>query len=377
MVLDLTTGDKKDLTASFDEGIAGTPVREPTGKGVYVPVHQKGTEQILYFSVDGKQAPTVVSAGRQNLGEVQLAVGGTLVCPRTAMDAPTDLILLNPKTKKQTFITEANKEMLANTMLPQVESKMVKTTDGKEMLVWHILPPNFDKAKRYPTLLYCQGGPQSPVSQAFSYRWNFMVMASQGFVVVAPCRRGMPGFGRKWNDDISGDWGGQPMRDYLSAIDDASALPYVDRDKLGCVGASYGGYSTFFLAGIHEKRFKAFISHCGVFNLESMAGTTEELFFNNYEFGGPYWNKPQPKSYTEFSPHKFVDKWDTPMLVIHGGLDFRVPEEQGMQAYTALQERGIPSKFVYFPDEGHWVMKPQNTLVWHREFYGWLGKYLK
>lgn len=377
MVMEAGTGyNKIDLTAKFDEGLAGTPVWAPDGKGIYAPVHQKGTEQIFYFDLEGKAEPRAVSKGRQNLTELQLA-GSLLVCPRTAMDAPADLITLEPKSGKQVNITEANAQTLAASNLPKVESRIVKTTDGKDMLVWHILPPNFDKNKKYPTLLFCQGGPQSPVSQSFSYRWNFMVLASQGYVVVAPCRRGMPGFGRAWNDQISGDWGGQPMRDYLSAIDDASALPYVDRTKLGAVGASYGGYSVYYLAGIHEKRFKAFISHCGVYNLESMFGTTEELFFANHESGGPYWLKPEPKTYTEFSPHRLVDKWDTPILVIHGGMDFRVPEGQGMEAYTAAQMRGIPSKFLYFPDEGHWVLKPQNSLVWHREFFAWLNKYLK
>jgi dipeptidyl aminopeptidase/acylaminoacyl peptidase len=293
------------------------------------------------------------------------------------MDAPADVVKLDAKTGAFQAVTAINKEKMAGVAMPTVQERTVKTTDGKDMLVWMIYPPGFDKSKKYPTLLYCQGGPQSPVSQAFSYRWNFMALASQGYVVVAPCRRGMPGFGRKWNDEISGDWGGQPMRDYLSAIDDAAKEPYVDKDKLGCVGASYGGYSVFFLAGIHNKRFKTFIAHAGVYNLESMYGTTEELFFDNWEHGGPPWQHPKPKSYTEFSPHTNVDKWDTPIMIIHGALDFRVPEGQGMDAFTAAQVRGIPSRFVYFPDEGHWIMKPQNSLLWHREFYGWLDKYLK
>ena len=378
LVMELGNLSKKvDVTADFDEGVAGSPIWDAAGKGLYVPVHQKGTEQIFYFVADGSKPPVSVSDGRHNLAEVQHGAEGKLVCPRTAMDAPNDLVLLDPKNGRMQPITAANRELLAQTTLPKVESRWVKTTDGKEELVWHILPPNFDKNKKYPALLFCQGGPEVPTSQGFSYRWNFMVMAAQGYVIVAPCRRGMPGFGREWNDAIIGDWGGQPMRDLLSAIDDAATLPYVDRNRLACAGGSYGGFSAFFLAGIHERRFKAFISHCGVYNLESMMGTTDELFFNEHEAEGPFWKTPQPKSYTLWSPHKFVQNWDTPMLVIHGGLDFRVPEEQGMQAYTALQMRGIPSKFLYFPDEGHWVLKPQNSLVWHREFFAWLARYVK
>ncbi len=376
LVLDLATGQRKDLTANFDEGLAGTPVWAADGKGLYAPVHQRGTEQIFYFGQEGT-APRMVSQGRQNLADCQLAAGGQLVCTRTAMDAPADLIALDPKRGTQSNLTQANAQTVANTELARIEQRMVRTSDGKDMLVWMILPPGFDPAKKYPALLFCQGGPQSPVSQNFSYRWNFNVLSAPGYVIVAPCRRGMPGFGRSWNDEISGDWGGQPMRDYLAAIDDAATLPYVDRNRLGAVGASYGGYSVYYLAGIHQKRFKAFISHCGVYNLESMFGTTEELFFSNHEMGGPYWQKPQPGSYVQYSPHRLVDRWDTPMLVIHGGLDFRVPEGQGMEAYTAAQMRGIPSKFLYFPDEGHWVLKPQNSLVWHREFFDWLETYLK
>ncbi len=240
-----------------------------------------------------------------------------------------------------------------------------------------ILPPKFDASKKYPALLYCQGGPQSPVSQFFSYRWNFMVMASQGYIVVAPNRRGLPGFGQEWNDAISKDWGGQPIKDYLSAIDNAANEPYVDETRMGAIGASYGGYSVYFLAGVHENRFKTFVSHCGLFNLESWYGTTEEMFFANNEIGGPYWDAKNKELYEKNSPHKMIDKWNTPILVIHGEEDYRVPESEGMQAFQAAQLKGIRSKYLHFPTEGHWVTSPQNGLVWYREFFEWLATDLK
>ncbi|CAN5915599.1 hypothetical protein BH24BAC1_BH24BAC1_40120 [soil metagenome] len=245
------------------------------------------------------------------------------------------------------------------------------------MLTWVIYPADFDPAKKYPTLLYCQGGPQSPVSQSFSYRWNLQLISQQGYIVVAPNRRGLPGFGTEWNRSISGDWGGQAIQDYLSAIDDVSKEPFVDKDRLGAVGASYGCYSVYYLAGMHNKRFKAFISHCGLFNLDSWYGSTEEMFFANFDIGGPYYGKTPLKSYEQFSPHKFVQNWDTPILVIHGEKDFRVPINQGMEAFSAAQLQNIPSRFLYFPEEGHWVLKPQNSVLWYRVFFDWLDQHLK
>lgn len=247
------------------------------------------------------------------------------------------------------------------------------------MLVWVILPPNFDATKKYPTLLYCQGGPQSPLTQSYSFRWNFQLMAANGYVVVAPNRRGMQGHGVEWNEQISKDWGGQVMDDYLSAIDDVAKESYVDKARLGCVGASYGGYSVFYLAGIHNNRFKTFIAHDGVFNTQSMFGTTEEVFFNNWDFGGPYWEKDNAaaqKAYTKFNPINNVQNWNTPILIIQGGIDYRVPIGQGQEAFQAAQIRGIKSRFLYFPEENHWVLKPQNALVWQKEFYKWLKETL-
>jgi dipeptidyl aminopeptidase/acylaminoacyl peptidase len=239
-----------------------------------------------------------------------------------------------------------------------------------------VYPPDFDPAKKYPALLFCEGGPQNAVSQFFSYRWNFQLMAANGYIVVAPNRRGLPGFGQAWTDQIAGDYGGQNMDDYLSTMDAMAREPYVDAQRLGAVGASYGAYSVFWLAGHHQKRFKAFISHCGMFNLESQYGSTEEYWFVNHDLEGPYWNDPKPKSY-DFSPHRYVQYWDTPILIIHGGRDFRIPYTESMQAFNAAQLRGIPSKFLFFPEESHWVTQPQNSILWQREFFGWLDRWLK
>jgi dipeptidyl aminopeptidase/acylaminoacyl peptidase len=259
----------------------------------------------------------------------------------------------------------------------KVEKNWIKTTDGKQELVWVIYPPDFDATKKYPALLYCQGGPQSAVSQFFSYRWNFQLMASNGYIVIAPNRRGLPGFGKKWNDDITENWGAQSIDDYLSAVDSISKRSFIDKNRLGCVGASYGGYSAYWLAGHHNKRFKSFIAHCGLFNLESWYTMTDENFFSRHDIGEGYWKSPTPKSFEKFSPHKFLANWDTPILVIHDEKDFRVPVSEGMQAFGAAQLMGLKSKFLYIPDEGHWVMKPQNSVVWHRVFYSWLAETLK
>ena len=263
--------------------------------------------------------------------------------------------------------------------MSKVEKRMVKTTDGKDMLTWVIYPPNFDSTKKYPTLLYCKGGPQGPLSQSYSYRWNYQLMAANGYIIVAPSRRGMSGFGVEWNEQISTDYGGQNMQDYLSAIDDISKEPYVDTERLGAIGASYGGYSVFYLAGMHEGRFKSFIAHDGMFNLRSMYGTTEELFFVNWDLGGSYWDTDNAKaqqSFEKFNPVNYVNKWTTPILIIQGGKDYRVPIGQGLEAFQAAQLQGIKSKLLYFPEENHWVLNPQNSLVWQREFFKWLKETL-
>lgn len=276
-------------------------------------------------------------------------------------------------------LTDINQAIYSNLKLSKTEKRTVKTTDGKEMITWVIYPPDFDPNQKYPTLLYCQGGPQSALSQFYSFRWNFQLMAANGYIVIAPNRRGMPGHGNEWNEAISKDWGGQVMDDYLSAIDDVAKEPYVDKNRLGAVGASYGGYSVFYLAGIHDKRFKTFIAHDGVFNLKSMYGTTEELWFTNWDAGGAYWedsNQAAMKTYQEFDPSNFVNRWDTPILIIQGGKDYRVPIGQGLEAFQAAQLKGLKSRFIYFPEENHWVLQPQNSIIWHSEFFRWLKETL-
>ena len=305
--------------------------------------------------------------------------GNTIIVSRTDMNHAVELYAVDITNGTMKQVTHVNDGFYASIGMVKTERKFVTTTDGKKMLVWMVYPPNFDVTKKYPTLLYCQGGPQSPLTQSYSFRWNFQLMASQGYIVVAPCRRGMPGFGTKWNEEISKDWGGQVMRDYLSAIDDASKLPYVDKARRGCIGASFGGFSVFELAGMHEGRFKTFISHDGVFDFRSMYGTTDEMFFENWEKGGAYWEKNNTAAQRSFnqSPSNFVAKWNTPIMIVQGGRDYRVPIEQGQGAFQAAQLKGIKSKFLYLPDENHWVLSAQNALVWQREFYKWLDETLK
>ncbi len=319
-----------------------------------------------------------MSEGDHNYRSVEEA-GDILVTTKQSMASPTEIFTINIATKEETQISFVNKDILDQLTLATWEERWVETTDGKQMLVWVILPPHFDANKKYPALLYCQGGPQSAVSQFFSYRWNFQMMAANGYIVVAPNRRGLPSFGQEWNEQISGDYGGQNMKDYLSAIDAVAKEPFVDEDRLGAIGASYGGFSVFWLAGNHEKRFKAFISHDGMFNLEAQYLETEEMFFVNWDLGGPFWdksNKIAQRSYAN-SPHKFVDKWDTPILVIHGEKDYRIAYTQGMSAYNAAVLRGIPAKYLHFPEENHWVLTPQNSILWQRTFKGWLDQWLK
>ena len=321
-----------------------------------------------------------------DFGSVQLLNNGNkLLASRHSFQQGDELYVVTPgkdakKTKVQQLTFE-NKLFYDKLAFGKVQERWVKTTDGKEMQYWVILPPHFDENKKYPTLLFCEGGPQSPVSQFWSYRWNMQIMAANDYVVIAPNRRGLPGFGSEWNEQISGDWTGQCMDDYLTAIDDAANnLPFVDKDRLGCVGASFGGFSVYYLAGHHNKRFKAFISHDGAFNLESMYTDTEEAWFSNWEYEDAYWNRDQTnnaKRTYENSPHRFVDKWDTPILCIHGEKDYRINANQGFGAFNAARMRGIPAELLIFPDENHWVLKPQNGVLWQRTFFEWLAKWLK
>ena len=371
-----------NLTANWDGSVESFKW-SPDGKKIYFTAAIDGTIQLFEVNFPGltKIAVTVkqVTSGDFDVHAIVGISGDNIIISRTDMNHADEIYSYNLKKKTWLQLTKTNDAIYSKLALPKFERRYVTTTDGKKMLVWVILPPNFDKTKKYPTLLYCQGGPQSPLTQFYSFRWNFSLMASQGYVVVAPNRRGMYGHGQAWNEQISKDWGGQVMDDYLSAIDDVSKESYVDKSRLGCIGASYGGYSVYYLAGIHNNRFKTFISHDGVFNTQSMFGTTEEVFFNNWDFGGAYWEKDNvaaQKAYNQFNPINFVDKWNTPILIIQGGKDYRVCIGQAQEAFQAAQLRGIKSRLLYFPEENHWVLKPQNGMVWQREFYKWLKETL-
>lgn len=371
-----------NLTAAWD-GTVDSFVWSKDGKKVYFIAPISGTKQLFEVNFPGLTRIAVIvrqlTDGDFDVNGIVGLTGTSVLVTKTTHNMAAEVFSYDLKKKSWKQITHVNDEAYSKLAKCTSEKRWVTTTDGKKMLVWVILPPNFDKTKKYPTLLYCQGGPQSALTQYYSFRWNFQLMASQGYIVIAPNRRGMPGHGVKWNEQISGDWGGQVMDDYLAAVDDISKESYVDKTRIGAVGASYGGYSVFQLAGIHKNRFKTFISHCGIFNTESMYGTTEEVFFTNWDSGGAYWekdNKIAQKTYNEFNPIKLVNNWNTPILIIQGGKDYRVPIGQGQEAFQAAQLKGIKSKFLLFPDENHWVLKPQNALVWQGEFFKWLKETL-
>lgn len=373
-IIEWKTGTKTNLTGNWDESVTGSLKWGNNSKEIYFSAAYRGTKQL--FSLDPKTKKiSQLTRGDYDVNELLLQNKSEIIVTRTDYNHNADLFAVNIKNGKMKQITEVNKENYASITPSNSELKMVKTTDGKEMGVWFVYPPNFDPTKKYPTLLYCQGGPQSALTQFFSTRWNLALMAAQGYIVVAPNRRGMPGWGTQWNEQISGDWGGQAIQDYLSAADFAKTLPFVDGDRMGAVGASYGGYSVYMLAGMHENRFKTFISHNGLFDMKSWYGTTEELFFANWDIGAP-WDQPTPRAYTDFNPSNFTDKWNTPIMIIQGGLDFRVPYEQGNQAFQTARLKGLKSKFLYYPNENHWVLNPHNALVWQREFFDWLKETL-
>ena len=380
----LHNGDKTNLTKNWD-GTVNSFKWDESGQKIYFNAPVGGTVQLFSVEFDlsaNNKNPAEIKQITDGIFDVSGLVGQSgneFIVTRTDMNHATDLYSVNLKNGKMKQLTKVNEAIYSDLKLSKVEKRIVKTTDNKEMVTWVIYPPDFDPDKKYPALLYCQGGPQSALTQFYSYRWNFQLMAANGYIVVAPNRRGMPGHGVKWNEEISKDWGGQVMDDYLSAIDDIAQEPYVDKERLGAVGASYGGYSVFYLAGIHNKRFKTFIAHDGVFNLKSMYGTTEELWFTNWDAGGAYWekdNKAAVKTYQEFDPSNMVSKWDTPILIIQGGKDYRVPIGQGLEAFQAAQLHGLKSRLLYFPEENHWVLNPQNSIIWHTEFYKWLKETL-
>jgi len=375
-IADLQTGEMEYITKDFDQNAANF-VWDAEGKKIYFISGINATYQLYNYEFKSKKFKKLTEGHHDY---TSLAVNGkVIVGTKMSLSMATEVFMVDEKKSVETQLTFTNKDIYSKIEMGKVEEHWIKTTDGKDMLVWLVLPPGFDPAKKYPALLYCQGGPQSAVSQFFSYRWNLQIMAANGYVVIAPNRRGLPSFGEEWNEQISGDYGGQNMKDYLSAVDFFKEKPFVDKDRLGAVGASYGGFSVFWLAGNHDKRFKAFISHCGMFNLESQYAATEEDFFVNHDLGGAYWeknNETAMKSYAN-SPHKFVQNWDTPIMIISGMNDFRIPYTESLQAFNTAQLLGIPSKLLIFPEETHFVLKPQNSILWQREFFKFLDTYLK
>ena len=377
-------GFKVNLTANRDDIHVESYKWSDDGRSIYfyAPVH--GTLQLFEVNYPGIRKEQVqvkqITKGDFDINGIIGQSGNSLIVSRVDMNHAGELYSVDLSNGVMKQLTHVNDAIYATIGISKTERRFVKTTDGKDMLVWVIYPPDFDSNKKYPTILYCQGGPQSALTQFYSFRWNFQLMAANGYIIVAPNRRGMPGHGTRWNEQISKDWGGQVMKDYLSAIDAVSKEKYVDKNRLGCIGASYGGYSVFYLAGIHNNRFKTFISHDGVYDFRSMYGTTDEMWFENWDKGGAYWDKNNAaaqKSYSKFNPSDLVAKWNTPILIYQGGKDYRVPIEQGQQAFQAAQLRGIKSKLILLPDQNHWVLTAQDALVWQHEFYMWLEETLK
>ncbi len=381
LVYDFKTLKTVNLTKDWDGTVASWQWSND-GSKIYFVAAVKGTEQLFEISnLSNLQKYTIknlkqLTSGQFDVNEIVGQSGNYLIVTRTDMNNAAELYRIELKSGNFAPLTSVNKNIYDRITLSKVEERHIKTTDNKDMLAWVIYPPDFNPAKKYPTLLYCQGGPQSALSQFYSFRWNFQLMAANGYIIIAPNRRGMPGYGVEWNKAISGDWGGQPIRDYLSAIDDIAKEPYVDQKRLGAVGASYGGYSIYMLAGVHENRFKTFIAHDGLFDLRSWYGTTEELWFANKDIGGPYWDKNPPESYKHSSPIENADKWNTPIMIVQGGIDYRVPVEQGLEAFQLAQLKGIKSRLLYLPNENHWVVGPQNAIVWQSEFFKWLKETL-
>ncbi|TNE97251.1 MAG: S9 family peptidase [Bacteroidetes bacterium] len=378
-------GENLNLTKDWD-GTVNEFAWSLDGNKIYFVAPVLGTVQL--FEIDlptvkkGKliyNQPKQITEGQFDIRGIVGERKGELIVGLGDMNHATELYSISLKTGEPKQLTHENEDYYKGIALSKVEKRMTKTVDNKDLLSWVIYPPDFDPNKKYPTLLYCQGGPQGALSQFYSFRWNFALMAAQGYIVIAPNRRGMPGYGVEWNEQISKDYGGLNMQDYLAAIDDLSKESYVDKERLGCIGASYGGYSVFYLAAIHDGRFKSFIAHDGIFNWKSMYGTTEELFFVNWDLGGAYWDKENAtaqKSHNAFNPAEMVEKWNTPIMIIQGGKDFRVPIGQGLEAFQAAQLQGIKSRLLYFPEENHWVLDYQNSFIWHSEFYKWLAETL-
>ena len=376
MIMDMQSGNQRDLTENWDywpEQIAWAP----NGNSIWFCGYYQGTEPV--FSIDVNSAEiTTIAEDVCDFTNIAPIGDNSVISLRHSMRSPNEICLVSRDSQVKD-LTSVNADLLSQLKLGEVTKVMVPTTDGKEMTTWVILPPDFDPNKKYPAILYCQGGPQQAVSQFWSYRWNFMIMAANGYIIIAPNRRGLPGFGTEWNRQISGDYGGQNMKDYLSAVDYVSKEPYVDENHIGAIGASYGGFSVYWLAGHHEGRFAALIAHAGIFNIEAQYLETEEMWFADFDLGGPFWDKNNAIAQQTYatSPHLFVDKWTAPILVTVGELDYRILASQGMMAFNAAKMRGLEAEMLVFPDENHWILKPQNAILWQRVFFNFLDKYLK
>mgnify|MGYP000176890382 FL=1 len=377
MLYDRESGVVTELSKTLDQWVGAT-VWGPESAQLYFASEDGATVQVYRMDLDGDWEILTGGVYNHDAGLDITPDGETLVYGRRNFNAPTELYAQKAeKDARPVPLTGENAAKLSTLTQVRIEERWIPSTDGKKVQTWVVYPPDFDPEKKYPMITYCQGGPQATVSQFFSFAWNFMLMASEGYVVVAPNRRGLPGFGQEWNDAISQDWGGMPMQDILAATDALLAEPYIDRDHVTAIGASAGGYAVFWLAGNHEGRFSSFVSHCGVFNLESMYGATEELWFTNWENGGPYWDADARPNYDKHSPHRYAQNWDTPILIITGEYDFRVPYTQSLEAYTVAQVKGIPSKLIVYPDENHWVLHPQEQMIWFKEFFDFIGTHRK
>ena len=378
MVMNLETGEKTFVSKDFDSNV-DSYCWSADCERIYFTGVWHGESQVYQIDLANGNKITPLTEGMYDYASVAL-LGDKLIAQRHSMSMGDEIYSIDlTGDHTVTQLTFENKHIYDQLTMGKVEERWMKTTDGKQMLTWVIYPPQFDPNKKYPTLLFCEGGPQSPVSQFWSYRWNFQIMAANDYIIVAPNRRGLPGCGLEWNEAVSGDYGGQCMKDYFTAIDEVAKEPYVNKDRLGCVGASFGGFSVYWLAGHHDKRFKAFIAHDGIFNMEMQYLETEEMWFANWDMGGAYWEKQNATAQRTFanSPHKFVDKWDTPILCIHGEKDYRILANQGMAAFNAAVLRGVPAELLIYPDENHWVLKPQNGVLWQRTFFEWLDMWLK
>ena len=380
VVMNVESKKKINITAKWD-GTVESFMWSNSGERIYFVAPFEGTQQLfdvaIPYSSSAGTLVNIITKGKWDVNSILGQSGSDIIVTRCDMNHANEIYKVKTKYGDMIQLSHENDDIYQKVLMSETKLRSITTTDGATLHAWVIYPPDFDPAKKYPTLLYCQGGPQSALSQFYSVRWNFQLMAAQGYIIVAPNRRGMPGWGVKWNEEISKDWGGLPMQDYLAAIDDVSKEPYVDKSRLGCVGASYGGYSVYMLAGIHNNRFKTFIAHDGLFDLKSWYGTTEELWFANWDIGGPYWKSPVPTSYDKFNPSNYVNKWNTPIMIVQGGQDFRVPIEQGLEAFQAARLHNVKAKLLYLPNENHWVLHPQNGIAWQREFFKWLDETLK